>query len=46
MPGAVYAYKIYNATSFDEFFVYNKDDMVNDMLTFLDDTPKELPLLQ
>ena len=46
MPAAVGAYNIYNATSFNEFFIYNNDDMVNDMLAFLDDTPKELPLLQ
>ena len=46
MRGAVYYIMVYNATSFDEFFVYNRDDMVNDMLTLLDDTPKELPLLQ
>ena len=40
------AYKVYNSTSYDEFVVYNKDDMVNDMLTFLSDTSAELPLLQ
>jgi len=40
------AYKVYNSTSFDDFIVYNKDDMVNDMLTFLNDTSVELPLLQ